>query len=153
MQFAADQCPAASVYGHATATSPLVDYPVQGPVYLRSSSNKLPDLVLALKGPPSQPVEVDAVGRIDAIKGGIRTTFESAPDLPLTKVVLEMEGGKKGLLQNSTNICKTTNKATAELDGQNGKTADLAPPLKAKCPKARKHKRNHKHRGARRAVR
>jgi hypothetical protein len=138
-------CPPASVYGHATATSPLVDYPLTGPAYLRSSSNKLPDLVIALHGPPSQPVEVDAAARIDSIKGGIRSTFEGVPDLPVSSFVLEMEGGRKGLLQNSTNICKGIHKATAEFDGQNGKVADLAPVLKnGKCGKARKGKGRHK---------
>jgi len=140
VQFAADECPAASVYGHARATSPLVDYAVEGPVYLRSSSHELPDLVLALHGPPSQPIEVDAVARVDSIKGGIRSTFEGVPDLPLREVVLEMEGGAKGLLQNSTNICKGVHKATAELDAQNGKVIHLSPLLKAKCPKAKKHR-------------
>jgi uncharacterized repeat protein (TIGR01451 family) len=152
VQFAAKECPAASVYGHAQATSPLIDYTVEGPVYLRSSSHQLPDLVMALHGPPSQPVEVDAVARIDSIKGGIRSTFEGVPDLPLSRVVLEMEGGKKGLLQNSTNICKGTHKTTAELDGQNGKAADLHPALQARCPKAPKHHRRHR-RTAHRAVR
>ena len=33
---------------------------------------------------------------------GIRTTFESVPDAPVTKFVLEMKGGKKGLLVNSS---------------------------------------------------
>ena len=127
-------CPAASIYGHATATSPLVDYPLTGPAYLRSSSNKLPDLVIALKGPASQPVAIDAAARIDSIKGGIRSTFEGIPDLPVSSFSLEMEGGRKGLLQNSTNICKGINKATGEFDGQNGKGADLSPVLKnGKC--------------------
>ncbi len=138
VQFAADQCPAASVYGHATATSPLVDYAVQGPVYLRSSSHELPDLVMALKGPPSQPVQVDAVARTDSVNGGIRSTFEAVPDLPLTQVVLEMAGGRKGLLQNSTNICKGKHVVTAEFEAQNGKAADLKPALKAQCKKPRK---------------
>jgi len=141
VQFAAEQCPAASIYGRATATSPLVDYPLTGPAFLRSSSNKLPDLVIALHGPPSQPIEVDAAARIDSIKGGIRSTFEGVPDLPVSSFVLEMEGGHKGLLQNSTNICRGAHKATAEFDGQNGKAADLAPALKdSKCGKRRKGK-------------
>jgi hypothetical protein len=140
VQYAAKQCPAQSVYGTAVAISPLVDYQVEGPVYLRSSDNELPDLVLALHGPASQPIEVDAVGRIDSIKGGIRATFEGTPDLPLKKVVLSMRGGKKGLLQNSTDICKGVHKATAGLEGQNGKVTDLAPVLKnGKCGKAKKH--------------
>jgi len=139
VQFGANECPAASIYGHATATSPLVDYPLTGNAYLRSSSNKLPDLVIALKGPASQPIEVDASARIDSIKGGIRSTFEGVPDLPVSSFVLEMEGGKKGLLQNSTNICKGIHKATAEFDAHNGKAVDLSPVLKdSKCSKARK---------------
>ena len=43
------KCPAASVYGFARAISPLLEAPLQGHVYLRSSSNKLPDLVAALR--------------------------------------------------------------------------------------------------------
>jgi hypothetical protein len=136
-------CPAASIYGTATATSPLVDYTLTGNAYLRSSSNKLPDLVVALHGPPSQPIAVDAVGRIDSVNGGIRTTFEGVPDLPVSSFVLSMQGGKKGLLQNSTNICKATNKATALIAGQNGKGVELRPELKnSKCGKAKK-----KHKG------
>jgi len=136
-------CPAASIYGTATATSPLVDYTLTGNAYLRSSTNKLPDLVVALHGPPSQPIAVDAVGRIDSVNGGIRTTFEGVPDLPVSSFVLSMQGGKKGLLQNSTNICKATNKATALIAGQNGKGVELRPELKnSKCAKAKKKSKN-----------
>jgi len=152
VQFAADECPAASVYGHAKASSPLVDYTVEGPVYLRSSSHKLPDLVMALHGPPSQPLEVDAVARIDAVKGGIRSTFEAVPDVPLNSVVLEMAGAKKGLLQNSTNICKGKHLAKAEFEAQNGKAFDFKPALKAQCKSARKKSKRH-HRADPRAVR
>jgi hypothetical protein len=145
-------CPAASIYGQATATSPLVDYALQGSVYLRSSTHELPDLVAALHGPPSQPIAVDVVGRVDSIHGGIRTTFEGVPDLPVSKFVLSMAGAKKGLLQNSTAICAGSYRATALFDGQNGDTADLTPVLKnGKCAKAkhkkghgREHKRNHR---------
>jgi hypothetical protein len=138
-------CPPASIYGTATATSPLVDYTLEGNVYLRSSTNKLPDLVAALHGPPSQPIAVDAVARVDSVNGGIRTTFEGVPDLPVSSFVLSMQGGKKGLLQNSTNICKATNKATALIAAQNGKGVELRPALKnSKCGKGKKSKHSHK---------
>ncbi|MGH2973354.1 MAG: hypothetical protein ACRDLL_00585 [Solirubrobacterales bacterium] len=146
-------CPAASIYGHATATSPLVDYALEGNAILRSSSHELPDLVIALHGPPSQPIAVDAVGRIDSIKGGIRTTFEGVPDLPVSSFVLNMQGGAKGLLQNSTNVCKKTNRATALFAAQNGKGVELTPALQnSKCGKAkkkRKHKRSHRRHASR----
>ena len=52
VQFDSRSCPANSVYGSATAITPLVDSPLSGPVYLRSNpEHKLPDLVAALRGP------------------------------------------------------------------------------------------------------
>jgi len=149
VQFAAgggggEQCPAGSIYGHATAYSPILDYYLTGPVYLRSSSHELPDLVVALKGPPTQPVEIDAVGRIDSIHGGIRTTFAQVPDAPLSKVILTMQGGKKGLLQNSRNICAQANRADVQMDAHNSKVRDLSPALRAAGCGGKAHRR-HKH--------
>jgi hypothetical protein len=144
VQFAAAQCPAGSVYGSATATTPLLDYALEGPVYLRSSDHELPDLVVALHGPPSQPVEVDAIGRIDSIKGGIRTTFEAVPDAPISSFTLQMPGAAKSLLENSTDICASVNRATVQLDGQNGKVADSRPALKVAGCKGKAHKK-HRH--------
>lgn len=133
VQFVANQCPAGSVYGHITATSPLVDYALEGPIYLRSSSHKLPDVVAVLKGPPSQPIEVDLVGRVDSVNGGIRTRFETVPDAPVTKAIVTLQGGKKGLFQNSTNICRGTHRATVKMDAQNGKFYDTRPALQVSC--------------------
>jgi hypothetical protein len=129
VQFAADACPAGSVYGHAKAVTPLLDQPLSGPVYLRSSSNPLPDLVVALHG----PIDIDLAGRIDSINGGIRSTFVAVPDAPVTKFVLNMEGGKKGLLVNSRNLCGDTNRAVVKMDGQNGKAHDFRPVLRNGC--------------------
>jgi hypothetical protein len=122
-------CPAGSVYGHVRAISPLLDEPLEGPVYLRSSNHNLPDLVFALHG----LVEIETVGRIDSLKGGIRTSFEAIPDAPLTKVVLQMQGGKKGLIVNSTNICRGKHRANIDLTGHNGKAATIHPELRARC--------------------
>jgi hypothetical protein len=133
VQFAAKACPAGSVYGHAKVFTPLLDTPLEGPVYLRSSSHPLPDLVLALHGPPSMPIEVVAGGRVDSVNGGVRVTFNSIPDAPLTKAIVITQGAKKGLFQNSTNICAKTQRATLKLDAQNGKTWDTRPKLKAGC--------------------
>jgi hypothetical protein len=129
VQFAANQCPAASVYGSATATTPLLDGRLSGPVFLRSSSHELPDLVLDLHG----QVDVVAAGRVDSVNGGIRTTFEALPDAPISKVVLKMRGGRKGLLINSTNLCAKTNRAKAAFAGQNGKTFKSKPVMAVSC--------------------
>ncbi len=129
VQFAANQCPAGSVYGHAKAISPLLDRPLEGPVYLRSSSHQLPDLVVALHG----QIDIEAAARIDSINGGIRSTFASVPDAPISKFILTMQGGKKGLLVNSRNLCSAPSRATADLGAHNGRTVRLRPVLENGC--------------------
>jgi hypothetical protein len=142
VQFAAGACPQGSIYGQAEAQTPLLNQTLTGPVYLRSSSHKLPDLVAVLKGPESLPIEIDLAGRIDSVKGGIRSSFETIPDAPVSRFVLRMQGGDKGLLVNSRDICKSTHRATVLIDGQNGKTADQSPVLSnGACPKAKKQKK------------
>ena len=136
VQFAAGagnghECPAASIYGQARAFTPLLDRPLEGPVFLRSSSNPLPDLVLALRG----PIEIEASARIDSFGGGIRATFPALPDAPLTRVIVDMQGGKKGLIVNSTDLCASKNRADAKLAGQNGGSYRARPEVKANCSK------------------
>ncbi|HZD91399.1 MAG TPA: hypothetical protein VE224_14960, partial [Pseudolabrys sp.] len=146
VQFAAHECPRGSIYGHAKAITPLLDEPLVGPVYLRSSSHELPDMVAALHGPRSRPIEVELDGRIDSVHGGIRSTFETVPDQPVSKFILNMKGGSKGLIVNSRNICARTYRATAKFRGQNGKTHDFHPPLKSKCGKGHHKRKRRRHR-------
>ena len=70
--------------------------------------------------------------------GGIRTTFEAVPDAPVTKFVLEMQGGKKGLIVNSTNICRGKHRATAKLQRPERQALEFRPVVKAKCGGRRK---------------
>jgi len=133
VQFAADQCPAGSVYGHVRAITPLLDEPLEGPVYLRSSSHNLPDLVFDLRG---EVLRIEAVGRIDSVRGGIRASFEDIPDAPITEVVLDMQGGAKGLIVNSTNLCATKHRAEVKLAAHNGRSSTIHPLVGARCGKA-----------------
>ncbi len=138
VQYAASACPAASIYGYARAWSPVLEEPLQGPVYLRSSDNTLPDLVASLDG----QIHVDLVGRIDSFKARIRNTFETVPDAPVSRFELVMQGGKKGLLVNNTELCKTTARALARFAGQNGKVQVTKPVVKVDCgKKGQKQKR------------
>ncbi len=132
VQFKADQCPKASIYGYARAFTPVLDTPVEGPVYLRSSEHQLPDLVASLK---NERIVVDLVGRVDSLKGRIRTAFEAVPDAPVTKFVLTMQGGTKGLIINSTDLCKGRHRAIAEFSAHNGKRKNFRPVVKGKCGK------------------
>jgi hypothetical protein len=140
VQFAAEKCPKKSVYGRARAFTPLLGKPLEGPVYLRSSNHTLPDLVAHLEG----QVDIDLVGRIDSFRGGIRTTFDHVPDVPVTKFVMTLPGGKHGLLVASTNLCAKPVKGIVQLKGQNGRKANRHVTLRTPC-KGKKHGKRHKH--------
>ncbi len=113
---------------------PLLDKPLKGPVYLRSSNNLLPDLVADLQG----QVHVNLVGFIDSVKGRIRTTFDAVPDAPVKKFMLEMQGGKKGLIVNSRNLCRAKPQAMVTFKGQNGRVYDSRPVIGTSCKKKKK---------------
>jgi len=137
VKFAANECPKDSVYGFAKAETPLLGKPLEGPVFLRSSSHELPDLVAHLEG----QVDIDLVGRVDSFKGGIRTTFDTVPDVPVSRFTMILPGGRHGLLESSTNLCAKPVRAIVQLKSQNGKKANRHQRLATPCKKGRKHKR------------
>jgi hypothetical protein len=138
VQWAADACPKGSIYGKVKVETPILGYALTGNVYLRSSSNPLPDLVPDLRGPAFQPIRFEAAGKTDSINGGIRNTFSLVPDVPFTKLTLQLQGGKKSLLQNSRNICAAVNKADVNYTAHNGATYVEQPPLSVKCKQGKK---------------
>jgi hypothetical protein len=144
VQFAAENCPAGSVIGRAEATSPLLDNPLSGSVYLRASSHSLPDLVVDLRG----QFHIEASARIDTVNGRLRTTFESVPDVPVGTFSLDLLGGKKGLLQNAEGLCGAHKSATARMAGQNGRKATLKVSLNPACGASRKKRHRRSHRGS-----
>jgi hypothetical protein len=126
VQLAVHECPRASVYGHAKAESPLLEAPLAGPVYLVSSNHVLPDLLADLRG----QVEIQLHGVIKSVKHGrIRTTFSPVPDVPVKKFTLTMQGGKKGLIQNSRNLCAHRYFSKLNFLAQNGKHLKKKLPL------------------------
>ena len=146
VQFAAKACPPDSVYGTATAVTPLLDQPLTGNVYLRASEHKLPDLVADLHG----QFNIEVSARIDSVKGaGLRARFETVPDAPVSEFVLEMAGGKKGLLVNSGALCKADRMAEQKLIGQNGAKITRESKLQAACgsKSSRAHRRSNKRAG------
>jgi hypothetical protein len=135
VQFAADACPAGSVYGRARAITPILDEPLSGPVYLRSSANPLPDLVAVLRGPDSRPIEVELSGRTDSARKALRTSFDVVPDAPVTRFTMRLFGGKKGLIVNSQDLCGRVRRANVRMTAQNGRRAKLRPVVGNGCRK------------------
>jgi hypothetical protein len=131
-QLAAGACPKGSVYGHAAASSPLIGKQLRGPVYLVPSTHILPDLLVDLRG----QVNVRLHGAVEAVKGRLRTVFYSVPDVPVSKFVLTMNGGKRGLLVNTQPLCAHRLSSVATLRAQNGKRVRNQK-LKLKVPACR----------------
>jgi len=117
VQLAASACPARSIYGHASAETPLLDGKVAGPVYLVASDHELPDLLADLHG----QVSVRLRGVISSSHERMKTVFSNVPDVPVSKFVLRMKGGKKGLLVNSRDLCIRPNRSILSFKAQNGK--------------------------------
>ncbi len=139
--YAAQTCPEESRVGYAKATTPLLDDPVEGPVYLKASDNPLPDLAADLNG----QIDVDLFGRIDqkTNKKGlnqIRNTFDVVPDVPVSDFELTLDGGSDGLLVNSRNLCtsKTAQRLSIEISAHNGYSLSERPLIGSACTKLAK---------------
>jgi uncharacterized repeat protein (TIGR01451 family) len=142
----AGNCPATTIYGQVKAWTPLLEKPLEGPVYLVGGYGyKLPALVAELDG----QIKVLLVGKVDSGPNkGIRNTFEAVPDAPVEKFELSLKGGPKySLLENSENLCKKPQKATATFTAQNGVIANLTPTITNSCGKKAKHHKGKKGKG------
>ena len=140
VQFAAGACPPISLIGTAEATTPLLDQPLKGSVYLRSSNHKLPDIVMDLRG----QINIELVGRIDSLPGRLRASFETVPDAPVSSFKLNLQGGSTGLVINSKGLCGKPKFAMTRMVGQNGMALYTKTKLKAACGSTARTKRHQK---------
>jgi hypothetical protein len=143
VQLAAHKCPDGAVYGYARAQTPLLDDELSGPVYLLASDHPLPDLLVDLRG----QVNIRLRGVISSVKGGrIKNVFYPLPDVPVSKFVLTMKGGKRGLLVNSRDLCVKPSFSLMNFKAQNGKQLrtkrlPLRPPASCRGHGGKRHKR------------
>jgi hypothetical protein len=126
-------CPKNSIVGTATATTPILDEPLSGPVYFVKNVRKdpksgreirtLPKLVIPLVG--QNGVRLTLTGTSAVKDDQLVTAFDSIPDAPVSSFKLNIVGGKGGILTVSgVDICKATQIADQRIDGQNGKAAN-----------------------------
>jgi hypothetical protein len=126
-------CPKNSIVGTATATTPILNEPLSGPVYFVKNIRKdpksgrdirtLPKLVIPLVG--QNGVKLTLTGTSDVVDDQLVTTFDNIPDAPVSSFKLNIIGGKGGILVVSgTDICKATQIADQQINGQNTKTAN-----------------------------
>jgi hypothetical protein len=126
-------CSRNSIVGTATATTPILDEPLSGPVYFVKNIRKdaksgrdirtTPKLVIPLTG--QNGVKLTLTGTSDVEDDQLVTTFSNIPDAPVSSFKLNIIGGKGGILAVSgTDICKSTQIADQRINGQNNKQAN-----------------------------
>jgi len=113
-------CPAASIVGHATATTPELPVALTGPAYFVSHGGEaFPSLVIVLQG---YGVTVHLVGStfINEKTGVTSSTFKAVPDAPVGSFELTLPTGPYSALGANKNLCKTKLTMPTEFVGQNG---------------------------------
>jgi hypothetical protein len=145
-------CPAASIVGHATATTPLIPVPLTGPAYFVSYGGaKFPELVIVLQG---YGVTLDLHGEtfINPKTNITSSTFHTVPDAPVGSFELNLPQGKYSALAANKNLCTVNGglKMPTQFVAQNGVTIKQNTPInvtgctKQKHEKAKKTGHQHK---------
>ena len=106
-QFAAGNCPEASIVGTAKAASPLQSQALEGPVALITTpAGSLPKLGLDLRG--ALALKLTGVIGIDSTNPTAfrnQVTFDGLPDIPISEFTLTFKGGPDGLNLATRNPC------------------------------------------------
>jgi uncharacterized repeat protein (TIGR01451 family) len=116
--------------GTAVASTPLLRDPLKGSVFFVKNGHAIPDLFVALRG----QVDFDLIGTISIVNNTLlRTTFATAPDVPIRSFTLRLLGGTHtASIGATTNLCsKSSRKQKAQVDyiAQNGKVRQVAQAL------------------------
>ncbi len=150
-------CPAASIVGHASATTPVLPVPLTGPAYFVSHGGEaFPSLIIVLQG---YGVSVHLVGSTFISKSGITSsTFKTVPDVPVGTFELTLPQGPYSALTANTSLCKAKLAMPTEFVGQNGALIKTSTKIGVTgCRKAKKaahrkkthEKKGHKSKGGR----
>lgn len=121
-EFQAGRCTEAAQLGTAIAVTPLLKDPLTGPVYfVRNPARRLPDVVAALRG----EVSIDLVGKTSIPRDlSLRTTFDTVPDVPVTRFTMSFRSGRNGLIGAVENLCtarRARTRAGLRFRAQNGR--------------------------------
>jgi hypothetical protein len=139
-------CPAASIVGQATATTPILPVPLTGPAYFVSHGGEaFPSLIVVLQG---YGITVDLVGSTFISKGVTSSTFKTVPDVPVGSFELTLPQGPFSALAAVGNLCKSKLLMPTEFLAQNGAVLDQSTKVAVTgCPKAKKASHRKKTKG------
>ena len=131
-------CPTNTIVGSAKVTTPLVNGPLSGPAYfVKGAAGGLPRLLVALSGPIDINLHADSAVQ----RGRLVTTFNDIPDAPISSFALHINGGSRGILVNSRNLCSKKNVSTITERGQNGKGRSFNARVGVTCKKPKTKRR------------
>jgi DNA-binding beta-propeller fold protein YncE len=140
-------CPSGSRVGAATATTPLIPVPLNGPAYFVSHGGaKFPELIIVLSG---YGVTVQLHGETFINKAGITSsTFRTIPDVPVGTFELKLPEASNSALAANGNLCKSKLRMPTAFTAQNGAVIHQSTPIGVTgCPKHKKkrHQTKSKH--------
>jgi hypothetical protein len=151
-----DTCPSKTLIGSARATTPLLNQPLTGKVYLVQGIGCTSHQPPTLQGTctSGQPLRILPALLVTLRGGGaaldlhaqtstphskfLSTTFFSLPDLPVSTFQLKINGGKRGILvvTGHRSLCKSGRQvASSVFTGQSGKKAPSKIKIKTPCKK------------------
>jgi hypothetical protein len=142
-------CPAASLVGTATATTPLLAHPATGPAYLVSyGGGAFPDLIFLLQ---DEGITIKLIGNTNIKKGITTETFNAIPDTPVTTFQATFPQSKTSILAANLpeklkyNLCGQTLNMPTTLTAQNGATHTQTTHITTtNCPKKPRIKKSKK---------
>ena len=153
-----DSCPSNTQIGSASASTPLLNQPVSGPVYLvqgiRCTSGQPPSLQGVC--PSGQPIRtlpallvelrgqamIDLHAQTAVAHNKLVTTFFNLPDLPESSFQVTINGGKQGILvvTGHRNICRYRRQlAGSVFTGENGAISNSEIKMSTPCKGFKKH--------------
>jgi hypothetical protein len=127
-----ERCPSASRLGWARLWSPTVEGPFEGPVYLRTAGHRLPGLLADLR---HGDLRFGLGGSTSSRQGRLRVSFSELPDIPISRALLTLPGGSRGIFVNSASLCAPTTEVSASFAAHNGRHRALRsrPRLEGSC--------------------
>jgi hypothetical protein len=123
-QLSAELCPDDSRLGYARLWTPLSATPLEGPIYLRTPSRRLPDLLADLRG---DHLHILLHGRTLASGGSFGIRFAALPDIPLSRGLFTLAGGRRGIFVNSESLCAHPSRAHVAFRAHSGRRRRLSP--------------------------
>jgi hypothetical protein len=131
-------CPEASKVGTVTATTPLLENPVEGDVYIRSQNSDDPEsgelfrLALVLED-EKRGIDVRLPGQVRADKntGRLVTTFDNNPELPVSDINVTFKSGPRAPL--ATPPTCGTKTVDVELTSWGGQTVNRTSDFQVDC--------------------